>query len=38
MTNNKGKYDPYTSNEELEEGKQLPGFGKPLQKFYFQAL
>ncbi|WP_045516766.1 DUF1992 domain-containing protein [Neobacillus niacini] len=37
MTNNKGKYDPYASNEDLEEAKRLPGFGKPLPKNLFSG-
>ncbi|MCM3691339.1 DUF1992 domain-containing protein [Neobacillus niacini] len=34
---NKGKYDPYRSNEDLEEAKKLPGFGKPLPKNLFSG-
>jgi predicted unusual protein kinase regulating ubiquinone biosynthesis (AarF/ABC1/UbiB family) len=37
MTNNKGKYDPYQSNKDLEELKRLPGFGKPLPKNLFSG-
>ncbi|WHX98201.1 DUF1992 domain-containing protein [Neobacillus sp. DY30] len=37
MSNNKGKYDPYASNEDLEEAKKLPGFGKPLPKNLFSG-
>ncbi|MFP7298005.1 DnaJ family domain-containing protein [Neobacillus niacini] len=32
MTTNNGKYDPNKLNQELEEAKKLPGFGKPLPK------
>lgn len=37
MTNNKAKYDPYAGNEDLEEAKKLPGFGKPLPKNLFSG-
>ena len=38
MSNNKGKYNnPYQSNEDLEELKKLPGFGKPLPKNLFSG-